>query len=405
MNDHSYYEELAALAAGGHLSGEEDRKLREHLASCPQCRSIEGEFRDLVRTGLPLARSYLVDWADKTKARPDGGMQKRFLERARQEGFRFSPDVTKRDSPRPLHFLYPALAGAALVALVLLAVSYGSHVSHGTVSDARVQEEVDRIKRENAELVARLAEREQQVTTQQGEIFSLRKQLANATKAAEDRRHGADAADVRIEQSISHEASLTDELQNREKQLAAAQDEVARISQLRTADQASLVAQQTRINEISDQLRMANATLDMERRLMAAGQDIRELLVARQLHVIDIRDVDANGKPEQAFARVFLTEGKSLTIFAFDLNEDKVASAKARFQLWGERLGDANSLRSLGLFYVDDKAQRRWALTIKNPDLLRDIDSVFVTIAPKAGSNKPSGQRLLYAFLGEANHS
>ncbi len=404
MNDHSHYEELAALAAGGHLSGEEHRELQEHLVSCPQCRSIEGEFSDIVRTGLPVARSYLLDLADKRRTRPDGGMRKRFLERARQEGVRFSPDLTKPDLPHRLRFLYPALSGAALATVALLTFFYVSRISYQTATVARVQEEVDHIKRENAALAARLAEREQQIATQKAEILSLRNQLTNSNKAADAYRAGTEAAGVRIAQSTSHEASLTDELQNREKELAAAKDEIDRINQLRATDQASLVAQQVRLNEISDQLRIANATLDVERQLMAAGRDIRELMVARQLHVIDVRDTDANGKPGQAFARVFLTEGKSLTFFAFDLKEAKVARAKTGFQVWGEHLGDTNSLRSLGLLYVDDKAQRRWTLNIKNPDLLRDIDSVFVTIAPEGGSNEPRGRRLLYAYLGEPNH-
>lgn len=70
-------------------------------------------------------------------------------------------------------------------------------------------------------------------------------------------------------------------------------------------------------------------SLDMERQLSAAGRDIRELLVARQLHVVDVRDTDADGKPSPAFARVFLTEKKSLMFFAFDLNDAKVTNARA----------------------------------------------------------------------------
>lgn len=404
MNDHSHYEELAALAAGGHLSGEEHRELGDHIVTCPQCKRIEEEFSDLVRTGLPVDRSYLLDWADKTRTRPDPAMRKRFLERAKEEGVRFSLNVTKLDSPRRLHFLYPALGGAVLAAVSLLAVFYVWQISDRTATPVRAQQELDRIKHENANLAALLAEREQQVATQKGEILSLRNQLTNTNRAVESHRHGTEAVGVQLGQSTSREASLTDELQNREKQLAAANDEIARINQLRTADQASLVAQQIRINEISDQLRIANATLDMERQLTAAGRDIRELMVSRQLHVIDVRDTDVNGKPAQAFARVFLTEGKSLTFFAFDLNEAKLARSKARFQVWGEHLGDTKSLRKLGLLYVDDKAQRRWALNIINPELLHDIDSVFVTIAPEGGGNQPTGQRLLYAYLGEPNH-
>ena len=60
--------------------------------------------------------------------------------------------------------------------------------------------------------------------------------------------------------------------------------------------------QQARIAELLDKLRIASATLDLERQLAAKGRDTREPMVARQLHVVDVRDTDSNGKrPRQLF--------------------------------------------------------------------------------------------------------
>jgi len=403
MNDHSYYEELTALGAGGYLSNQEYGELREHLAACAECRGTEREYRDLVRSGLPLVRSDRFDFMDKMKARPETGVRERFLERARREGIRFSLNVEKPDAPRSIHLGYRAAVAAVAAVVVLAAVFYGPNFSRRVASEARAQQEVERLKRENADLTTRLAERDQLAATQQKEIRDLRGQIANTTKNAETHRSDSEQSAVRLGQSTSQTAHLPDELQNREKQLADATAEIARINQLHATDQASLVAQQIHINEISDQLRVANATLDMERQLAAAGRDIRELMVARQLHVVDVRDTNANGKPSQAFARVFLTEGKSLTFYAFDLNEGRVANSKARFQVWSQQLASKSSVRSLGFLYVDDKAEKRWVLKVDNPDLLSEIDSVFVTVSPPGGI-KPSGQRLLYAYLGEPNH-
>jgi hypothetical protein len=159
-----------------------------------------------------------------------------------------------------------------------------------------------------------------------------------------------------------------------------------------------------RIAELSDQLRIASATLDLERQLTAAGKDIRELLVARQLHVIDVRDTDANGNPSKAFGRIFVTEGKSLTFYAFDLNEDRAIDAKHRFEVWGSQQAKGSPSHNLGFLYVDDKSQRRWALKVNDPQLVKEIDSVFVTVEPAAGAPKPGGQALLYAYLGQPNH-
>jgi hypothetical protein len=56
-------------------------------------------------------------------------------------------------------------------------------------------------------------------------------------------------------------------------------------------------------------------------------------------------------------------------------------------------------VKSLGIFYVDDKAQKRWVLKVDDPALLAHIDSVFVTVEPPGGEKKPTGQKLLYAYL------
>lgn len=404
MNDHSYYEELTAMAAGGYLSGEECRELREHLAICVECRRSEREFRYLVHAGLPLIQSNFSRFKDKMKYRPETGVRERFLERARQQGIRFSPNVEKSDSVRRPRFAYLTVAIAFLATVVIAALFYKPYISRRVASEAQAQQEVNRLTRENAGLAARLADRDQELAKHQKEIQDLGRQVANATKSADAYRRNSEQSGIRLGQSTSQTAQLVDELQNREKQLAEAKDELTHINELRDTGQASLVAQQYRINEISDQLRIANATLDMERQLAAAGRDIRELMVARQLHVVDVRDTDANGKPSQAFGRVFLTEGKSLMFYAFDLNDGKATTAKARFQVWGEELGQNKSMHSLGFLYLDDKAPKRWSLKVENPSLLSEINSVFVTVSPAGGDNRPSGQRLLYAYLGKPNH-
>jgi hypothetical protein len=142
----------------------------------------------------------------------------------------------------------------------------------------------------------------------------------------------------------------------------------------------------------------------MERQLAAAGKDVRELMLARELHVIDVHDTDPNGNPSKAFGRVFLTEGKSLTFYAFDLNEERALDAKRSFQVWAVPEAGKNSSRSLGFLRVDAKAQGRWLLKVENPELVKEISSVFVTVEPAAGGKQPSGQKMLYAYLREANH-
>jgi hypothetical protein len=61
--------------------------------------------------------------------------------------------------------------------------------------------------------------------------------------------------------------------------------------------------------------------------------------------------------------------------------------------------------KNLGVFRIDDGMQKRWVLRVDDPKLLSSIDSVFVTVEPAPGRDKPSGKKLLYAYLGtQANH-
>src|SRR6185437_14481090 len=97
-------------------------------------------------------------------------------------------------------------------------------------------------------------------------------------------RRSGELARGEAERSSSQTARLLEESRDREKLLAEAKDEAARSGRLRIDTEASLVEQQTRITELSNKLRIASATLDMQRQLVAAGKDIPELMASRELH-------------------------------------------------------------------------------------------------------------------------
>jgi hypothetical protein len=54
------------------------------------------------------------------------------------------------------------------------------------------------------------------------------------------------------------------------------------------------------------------------------------------------------------------------------------------------------------------RAENRWLVRVyvgRDPNVLGQIDAVFVTIEPNGGSRKPSEKPLLFAYLKvEANH-
>jgi hypothetical protein len=404
MSDHSHYEELAALEAGGFLSDAELIELREHTKNCQDCLKAEKEFSELVHSGLPLTVSLTREIADKMNARPDNAMRSRFLQRARVEGVLFSPGVEglTRNSGRHLGF-FSAAATAFAVAIIAVAF-YGAYRPRGAQELAQAQQQVAGLRHENSALAASLSQLNQAVTDNQREIQNLRAQLGSAARTAEDLRRNSEQARGEAEKSSGRNVQLLDEARNQEQLLAQAREEAARVSQLHANDNASLVQQELRITDLSNKLRVASATLDMERQLAAAGKDVQELILSRQLHVVDVRDTDTSGKPGRAFGRVFLTEGKALSFYAFDLNEDKPVSTKRNFHVWAVPQTDQNSARSLGLLSPDSKAQGRWVLKIEDPELVKDIGSAFVTVEVGAAGKHPSGQKLLYAYLGTPNH-
>jgi Anti-sigma-K factor rskA len=413
MNDHSRYVELAALAAGGHLSEEDLNELHRHTETCTDCKNASVELRELVRLHLPLTQSHLRQHINTMMNRPDPGARERFIRRASLEGITFSPEV-KSHAPargRPLSF---AAAGAGVFLAIVIAVLYGSqHLNHRSrQADARdatqARQQLDPLTQQNSSLNATISRLEQRLAEQQRETENLRAQVTTLTVAANNSNYDNEQIRAEATRSVSNSAqSVADaEAQQKvqEKLFADTRAELARLTQARALDQATIVADQVRLNELSEQIKTAKTNIDMQRQLATAGRDVRDLMGARQLHVVDVRDTDPNGKAGKAFGRVFLTEGKSLIFYAFDLNDAKKIDAKQTFQVWGQQEGKTGSPRSLGFLYVDDKAQRRWALKTDDPMTIKEIDSVFVTVEPPGGAKKPSGQHLLYANLGEANH-
>jgi hypothetical protein len=405
QSEHERYATLCALAAGGLLESEEFPDFQSHLTGCSQCHADYEELSVLVTRELPQGQSSLRQKLATIRAKPLQNSRDRFLRRARAEGLVFSRDVDTAPRSGTWH-AYPVIKWAAVAALFVatssVAVYHFRETPGAARTDAASAQQIADLKRQNSALTANLSQLNESLATGEREIQNLRAQLANVGTTAENLRRQSEQARAEAERSTSRTAQLTEESRNQAKLLAEAKDEAALSGQLRINSEASLVEQQARITELSNKLRIASATLDLERQLVAAGTNIPELMAARQLHVIDVRDTDPNGNPSKAFGRVFLTDGKSLTFYAFDLNENKAANAKRGFQVWAVPEG-GKLARSLGVLHVDSKAAGRWVLKVQNPELVKEISSVFVTADSAAGGKQPVGQKMLYAYLGEAN--
>ncbi len=126
---------------------------------------------------------------------------------------------------------------------------------------------------------------------------------------------------------------------------------------------------------------------------------------ARDLYIGEVYDVARDGQTQKPYGRLFYTKGKSLVFYAYDLDEQAGIKSASTFQAWGSRGLDKQQATSLGIFYEDNGAKKRWVLKFDDPKKLEQINAVFVTVEPNGGSHKPSGKPLLFAYLKvDPNH-
>src|SRR5271170_2597985 len=299
MSDHSHYEELAALAAGGQLSDEELTDFQRHAETCAECKNAVAEFRDVIHFGLPLAQSPFRRSINMMMSRPDPGARERFIRRASLEGIAFSPEV-KRPAPSRGPRLSFAAAGAGVLAAIVIAVFFISR-QLGLPSrqldlrdPTQARQQVDHLTQQNSTLEATISRLEQTNAEQQREAEGLRTQVAALTAATTTPRHDNYQTRVDTTQSAPHSAQSLEEIESQrkteEKLLADTRAELAGLKKARASDQASIVADQIRINELSEQLKTAKANISMQRQLATTGGDGTNLMGGRQLHVVDVRD-------------------------------------------------------------------------------------------------------------------
>jgi uncharacterized coiled-coil protein SlyX len=408
MQTHEYYEELCALLPIGQLSAEEYQELTEHLRGCPSCRHATDDF-SVILDKMPVGEA---DVDEKALVALQGNSYRtRFLKRAIAEGVPFSDGVMhSRFSMRkwswPRIQLMPGLAAVAAAAIVILSVQVARLSKEGTrannpalartvpltVPPAGLQN-----KKLISELEARVAALFGEASHQQVVIADLRAQLSNSRAEIQSARRESSRVNEQLVQ-LQKQASET------QSALDSARADLMRARSDKDSVDAALVDQQIKIHELTAEVKENEALAERERQLSSVAKDVRELMGARNLHILDVSDVDGNGRSKKSIGRVFLVEGKSLVFYAFDLG-DRGNPARVSFQAWGQIEGREMGAKNLGVFYVDDHAQKRWVLKVNDPKKLSAINSVFVTVEPLGGGDRPTGKKLLYAFLGtQANH-
>jgi uncharacterized membrane-anchored protein YhcB (DUF1043 family) len=417
MPRHEHFEKLCSLATLGEVSPEEMVELHEHLGRCAQCKTSLADFSSITNDRLPLAAR--AQFRPGPGVTPDGlrKLRESTLRRVADEGLHVSPEAIRGPNSRLPRFRewldelnwsirarMPRIAmSAALLAMVVIGFVLVRHDREQRQETERLQKDLRQTQTAEATIEQHLREAERLHSDSTPEFARLEKELfvgKQRTAQLEDEHRKDINAIQRLESRV---AGLTSDKSVLAQHAGSADSELTKLrqdlEQMRTAasnKESQLVAQQYRISELSEQLESQKAAIDREQQLLAAGRDIRDLMTARNLHIIDVHDQDAHGE-SRPFGRIFLTEGKRLIFYAYDLDTVKVKNAS--FQAWGQRTEGGKATVNLGIFYVDDQKQSRWALKVEDPNLLKTIDSVFVTVEPSGGTKKPSGRKLMYAYL------
>jgi len=139
------------------------------------------------------------------------------------------------------------------------------------------------------------------------------------------------------EQASDSRHQLEKKLADAELAITRASDELQRTREGRAGDAATVTAQAREVRELSGKLAAQTETLERETTLLAASRDIHDPMGARNLHIVDVLDVDSKGKDKRSFGRIFYTEEKSLIFYAFDLGDRGSVRRNASFQVWGAR--------------------------------------------------------------------
>ena len=399
MSSHDHYEELCALAVTGQASEKELADLRTHLEDCPSCRGTAYDFSAISAQGLSTLA------AKRLRPEIPDGMTQRFIARAHSEGIEIStairPQEHRSDRRQSRFRMVVAGAGAATILLCLALAVFGPRflkpavIADGTAGVTpplpanTIQTSADHSGKEEelVELQQRLGAMEKTVNAQRADLEASKNNinaLISQLSEAQQQSSGFEKEDV--------------DQQGKVKLLEA---ELQKANSERDANAVALATQEDDLRRMQKEVSDQAEVLKEQQALTAKESDVRDLVVARNLHIIDVHDRDGNGKSQRTFGRIFYTEGKSLIFYAYDLSEPHRLNAKVSFHVWGERLGSEKPIRNLGILHNDDVADGRWVLTFDDPQVLAQIDSVFVTAEPSQKTAKePRGERILFAFLG-----
>src|SRR5437867_2251482 len=333
-----WYEELCALAAIGELSSSEFDELRKHLAECEDCQQVYADFRRV--SARELGSVAALKQSDRTGDEAgslvdESAVLGRLLDRATPERVHRSTESGSRgpeleQRPRRERFARfriwlrrPALSYGSL-GLILCAVAalgaYRLKEAQLTPTLNGLTNAVSDWKNRANAMAAQEESTSQSLQQAETERERLRKSLADA----EAKYAALEVQQQSLEAELANERAQLDEKgQELEAARNTTEDKNKEIAQLETRVQNAVqrTEEQRRIAEnLQSKLQWAQQQVQQQAANTPESQgfgvaEAKELFGARDLHIVDVYDVDVRGNTRRSYGRVYYVEKKLLIFY------------------------------------------------------------------------------------------
>ena len=416
FDPHDECQRLCTLSLSGDLSEEQERWLDTHLRACAVCKKRLDEYEQLVDSVMPESAS---EHDENRTERPSAAWSIEDAERRLFAALPPQSSSTIANSSAPLQgSLGRVIRRFGIAAgLLICALALGFELGHRSVPTLTLEKPVsssptpnlpasvskteskglpegkgiESLDREIAALRNQVHSLSSDISQLQGQRSLLEDKVATQAQTLETSAHDQDELKAQLAKEESDKQGI-------EARLASAE-----------ADRSKEIGDATRLRdqlkELVGTLRSRESDIAQDQELLKHDRDIRNLMTARELYITDVYDVAKTGATQKPFGRIFYTKGKSLIFYGYDLDQQRGVRDASTFQAWGRQGSDTQHDVSLGVMYLDDSTQKRWALKFNDAETLAKIDTVFVTVEPRGPSAKPTGKPLLFASLRiDPNH-
>lgn len=408
---HEVFERLCALSLAGELSITDEERLRKHLIQCEACRELLEEFESLTLDVLPIVGAEMH--AERSERFlpyiADPAAEQRLL-----AAIGTAHESAAHPSATPKLIALPWWHIGALAATFAVGMTTGTVLMRERSSRTPAPAHITQLRRNGDEVTAGVTAQpppvSQPVSLQaQLRIHDLETQIAVDRNRLDDQEKKSEILTKQLLDDQAQVESLSRDRSSLTDQVAAATAQAEQLRQASQRDSADEAARAIQLVQIQDQIKILRVALDQKEQalnadaeLLAHDRDIRDLIGARNVYMAEVYDVAESGKTKKPFGRVFYTKDRSLIFYGYDLDQQPHLKQAVAFQGWGT--ADAGHQINLGLFYQDE-SKNRWILKFNDAKMLAHMNSVFITVEPKGGSEKPTGKPLLTAYLRlEPNH-